>query len=511
MTRDDILANLDKPWDIVVVGGGITGAGVFSQACEAGYSCLLLEQRDFAWGTSSRSGKLVHGGLRYIAQGQIRTSFHSVQERQALLKRYAGLVTPLDFVVPVPPGGFIVRCGLGCLLAVYDQMAGRRSRQFIPASVLANHVPPMAAASRGAWQFTDGTTDDARLVLRVLADGRRLGGVAANYVEVKDLLRDATGRVAGVAASDRESGRTWEVRCRVVINATGVWADELRQALGYPRQLRQLRGSHLVFPHHRLPLTHSIALQHPKDRRNMYVIPWEGRILVGTTDLDHQAPLSYEPRMAPEEGAYLLETIQAAFPDAHLVAEDVISTTAGVRPVVNTGKKDPSKESRDEVLWVDPGMVTISGGKLTTYRYMAMKALRAATRELPPPSPRTATPETLDGLSPRLLGRYGPDAPRVLALAGDGGLQTIADTQYWWEELDWAATNEQVLHLEDLLLRRTRVGLLLPNGGADMLSSVRARVQTLLGWTDDKWNQEVVAYQALWQTAYSPSLLTRTA
>ena len=340
MTRDEAWNALDAPWDLVVVGGGITGAGVFSQAVAAGYRCLLLEQRDFAWGTSSRSGKLVHGGLRYIAQGQIRTSFHSVREREHLLRRYAGLVTPLEFVIPMPRrGGIFMKWGLAALLAMYDQMAGRPSRQFHRGAGLVARVPGLAGAEQGAWSFLDATTDDSRLVLRVLAEGRALGGTALNYVEVAGVLRNARGHVTGVTVVDVESGRSREVLARAVVNATGAWADRLRADPDHPPRLRPLRGSHLVLPRQRIPLDRAVALRSPADGRNLYILPWEGRILLGTTDLDHSPSLSLEPAITPAEGRYLLGAANATFPQANLVPGDVLSTMAGVRPVVGTGKR----------------------------------------------------------------------------------------------------------------------------------------------------------------------------
>lgn len=512
MTRDEAWDRLDAPWDLVVVGGGITGAGVFAQAAAAGYRCLLLEQRDFAWGTSSRSGKLVHGGLRYIAQGQIRTSFHSVREREDMLRRYAGLVTPLEFVIPMPRrGGCVMKGGLAVLLAMYDRMAGRPSRKFRRGEELSAHVPGLAGLERGAWSFLDGTTDDARLVLRVLAEGRAQGGTALNYVSVARVLRDGEGRVAGVAAVDVVTGRSREVRARAVVNATGAWADGLRCDQGGKPRLRPLRGSHLVLPFHRLPLDRAVALRSPTDGRNLYILPWEGRILLGTTDLDHPASLSVEPAIAPEEGRYLLEAVNAFFPQANLVPGDVLSTIAGVRPVIGTGKKDPSRESRDEALWVDDGLVTIAGGKLTTFRRMARRALDLAVRDLgapgqPPVAGSPVDPDAVD-LPARVAGRFGPDAPAVLAGALPGGLETIEDTRFLWAELDWAVRHEQVVHLDDLLLRRTRVGLLLPDGGASLLPALGPRVRPALGWDEARWDLEAISYNDLWRRFYSPALL----
>jgi len=502
----DRAALLEREWDVVVAGGGITGAGVFNLACRRGLACLLLEQRDFAWGTSSRSGKLVHGGLRYIAQGQIRTSFHSVRQRERLLREYRGLVSPLGFAFAAPPGGWPMRLAVRMVLAFYDMMAGRRSRRYHRGPELAELVPGLACPAGGGFSYLDALTDDARLVLRVLDEGRGLGGVALNYMAVTSLLRARGGEVEGVAVEDRQSGRTHEVHCRVLVNATGAWADELRAQLGHPPKLRRLRGSHLIFPRARLPLDRAVGITSPADGRNMYVLPWQGVTLLGTTDLDHDLPMDGEPHISAGEGAYLLETVNHWFPDAGLTEADVMATQAGVRPVIGTGKKDPSKESREESVLADQRMVTIGGGKLTTFPMMAERALRAARRWLPDgPKAATAPPAPDEPEPDELAGRHGPHAAQVRELGPPG---QVPGTSVPWAELRWAARAEQVVHLEDLLLRRTRLGLLLPDGGDGLLERIRGVVQTELGWDDPRWEQEAEGYRRLWRAAYSPARLS---
>jgi glycerol-3-phosphate dehydrogenase len=510
MSRTALLGRLDDAYDVIVVGGGITGAGVFSRATAMGYRCLLVEQRDFAWGTSSRSGKLVHGGLRYMAQGQFSTSYHSVREREAMLKSYSGLVHPLSFAIPVPGGNPIMKLGLGFVLALYDAMAGRRSRKFWRGAALNNHLPGLKGLDKGAWTFTDGTTDDSRLVLRILAEGQERGSVAINYVEAKAPMLDAAGAVVGLQVRDVEGGGEYEVRAKAVINATGVWADHLRRAMGQEPRMRPLRGSHILIPKERLPVDLAIALKSPADRRNMYMLPWEGRVLIGTTDLDHREPLGNEPTITPGEGSYMLDALHASFPDAGISESDVISTYSGVRPVVDSGKKDPSKESREESVWVDRGLITITGGKLTTFRRMAHKALHAAAPFLPPSTAVLAVEreiEVAEGVSPRLLGRFGNEAPNVIAGTDQARLDVVPGTHYLWAELDWAAKHEQVVHLDDLLLRRTRIGLLAVEGGVGLLDSIGERLRPLLGWSEPKWAIEADRYRALWRASCSPGLL----
>ncbi len=531
--RDEILSRVTEPWDVIVVGGGITGAGVLREAARAGLRCLLLEQRDFGWGTSSRSGKLVHGGLRYLKQGQVKTTWHSVREREKLLRLYRGLVEPLEFLLPTckgaKPGPLSLRLGL----AVYDLMAGRKSCRYCDAAGALDKVPHLdTRVMTGAFTYLDAATDDARLVLRVLREGRRLGGVTLNYARVEEPLTGRAGRVRALAVRDMLAGRTLEVPGKVVINATGVWADGLRGYLGAKPRMRRLRGSHLVFNRERFPLNLAVSFLHPRDGRPVYAFPWEGTTLLGTTDVDHTPSLDMEPRISPGEGEYLLEGVRWLFPALELDTGDVISTFAGVRPVVNTGKKDPSSESRDHVIWSDRGMVTVTGGKLTTFDLIARQALKEARRWLdgaPAAGPgRAGKPagETLDDgfddhhkqvtgwrAGPgrdqlrRLSGRYGPDAAAILEEAGQCGYDAVPGTSVLWAELRWAARCEAVVHLDDLLLRRTRLGHVLPEGGAGLAGRLREKLLPALGWDRQRWEDEWRRYSRLWRQAYSPALL----
>jgi glycerol-3-phosphate dehydrogenase len=277
-----------------------------------------------------------------------------------------------------------------------------------------------------------------------------------------------------------------------------------------------LRGSHLVFPRWRLPLAQAVSFLHPVDGRYVFAFPWEGVTLVGTTDVDHHAPLDEEPSISPQEVAYLMAAASAQFPSRNLTLDDVIATFAGVRPVIGTGKADPSKESRDHVIWQDNGLLTITGGKLTTFRLIALDALRAVRDHLPDmppvddkaPALNHVDPTLLEGsgldqaLRTRLIGRYGADAPRLVTAAKAGELEPIPGTHVLWAELRWAARAEGVVHLDDLLLRRVRLGLLLPGGGAALLSRIRNICQPELDWDDAYWESEVATYRQLWHTHY---------
>lgn len=522
--RDEVFSRLDQPWDLVIVGGGITGAGILAEAARMGKRALLVEARDFSSGTSSRSTKLVHGGLRYLRQGQVKVTRESVIERERLLREAKGLVTPLGFYLTSFRNDTMPGWMFGAGLAVYDLIARKWAHEKYGAEELVARLPCLAgAALKGGYHYYDAQTDDARLTLRVLREAVRRGGTAVNYARAIGLLRTApsnggAGRVRGIVVRDEVSGRTAEVQAPIVINATGVWADGLREKLGATRKLRPIRGSHLIFPRERLPIDEAISLLHPRDGRAVFAVPWEGVILFGTTDVDHGEDLESEPRIAGDEVEYLFELARHAFPQADLGPSQIRSTWAGVRGVINTGASNPAKESREHALWNEDGLLTVTGGKLTTFRMMALEALKAVGWKgqrgpIFDHPEEVEVPESVDvDTRARLLGRYGTEAPAVLALAHDGdagangdALARIGDVPALWAELRWAARNEGVVHLDDLLLRRVRIGQLLEQGAIPLLDRIRTIVQPELGWDDAHWDREEQRYRQIWTSAYGTS------
>ncbi len=507
-TRGDDLARMpSQEWDLVVIGGGITGAGVAQQAARRGWTVLLIEQRDFAWGTSSRSSKLVHGGLRYLKEGDIKTTLHSVQERQRLMREAPELIEAQSFLfadcVGRKPGRWLFQLGL----VIYELMAGQRSHFYASLKDAQALAPGLAPGlMRGAMVFTDAKTDDARLVWRVLMEARRDGATVLNYAQAQTLQMDA-GQVSGLLVQDVITGHSYPVRAKSIVNATGVWADCVRSGVGAKPLLRPLRGSHLVVPFWRLPVAQSVSLMHPVDGRPVFLYPWEGITLIGTTDLDHHGDLDVEASITPAEVDYLMQAVNDQFPGAALTPADISACYAGVRPVVGDATGNASKAARDHAVLDESGLITVAGGKLTTFRLMAQDALALAAPHVGKPfareddaiftPPGALNPRWSAFVRHRLTARYGYRAQALAGAADPVELQTIPGTNTLWLELSIAAQHESVQHLDDLLLRRTRLGILLPRGGLDHLARIRELCEPHLQWGAVGWRTEMARYQAL--------------
>ncbi|MEN8097886.1 MAG: glycerol-3-phosphate dehydrogenase/oxidase [Chloroflexota bacterium] len=516
--RQKLWSSLDRERDLLIIGGGITGVGILRESARVGLDALLVEQRDFAWGTSSRSSKLVHGGLRYLQHLQVGLTRASVRERERLLGEAPGLIDPLGWLLANYEGDSPGRWMFSAGLSVYDLLALHWSHRHYDALDFQQIAPHISSQGlQGGFRYGDAQTDDARLVLRLLQEALDDGGEAINYTRVDSLLRDEAGHVVGATLTDQVNGESQSVTARLVINATGAWADKTREPLGLAAELRPLRGSHLIFPGNRLPVAQAISFLHPIDRRPVFVFPWEGISLVGTTDVDHRIDLDQEPCISPEEVSYLMAAVQYRFPSLELELTDILSTFAGVRPVIDTGKAKPSDESRDHVIWQDSGMITVTGGKLTTFRLIAHETLKHARKVMPDLPQIEPKQPVLDASDPtefqqfeleqnvrqRLVGRYGTHATDVITSDDPSLFDPIPGTNTLWVELVHAARREGVVHLDDLLLRRVRIGLLLPHGGIALLPYIRELVQSELGWSDEKWMEEEETYLDLWARCYA--------
>ena len=538
--REQVIAQLsdDRPaaqWDLVVVGAGILGAGIYAYAAQLGLKVLLLEQRDFAWGSSSRSSKMVHGGLRYISQGQIGLTKESVEERQKLLECAQGLVEPANYVMSHYKGQFPSKGLFGLLMHIYGFFAGGKQHQSLSALNYQMLSPGCASfgikggALTGGTQYTDALTDDARLVYRLIQQGNQLGASSLNYCKVIGLLRDSfdanrsdtqnaqdnNSRVIGVRAklSQSENGREIEIPAKLVINATGAWSDKLdAQVL-----LRPLRGSHILVPQWRLPVFNVVTLLHPRDKRPVMIYPWQNTTLIGTTDIDHGQSLSHEPKMTADELDYIFELVEAQFPTAKLSEQDVISSFAGIRPIVLDKPLDKSVSASDEKrthsIFEQAGLITVCGGKLTTFRVIAQEVLEKSAKTLDLSIPLKSfeifenTAESMFESHYYLAGRYGACLRDYLQEFADGEIdklwQPIRYTQTIWLELVIAVKYEQVHHLDDLMLRRTRLGNVLPQGGVDILAQVESLCTPFLSWDEARWQEERERYLQIWQDYYS--------
>ena len=534
-----------KPWDMLIIGGGITGAGIAREAARRGLAVLLIEQKDFAWGTSSRSSKMVHGGLRYIASGDYKTTLLSVRERERMLSEASGLVNEMHYIMPHYKGKFPPPWIFKILLRVYDGLAGKRYSKYFKKDAFLSLNPNIKQDKfLGASQFSDAVTDDSRLVMRVLAEAIHDGAQAINYLKAETLITNEQGLVVGATLKDtcsednaqnnvQSNVESYDVYAKVVVSATGAWADTLRMQASkqteqsFHKQIRPSRGSHLVVSKERLPIEQAYTFLHPEDKRAVFVFPWENRTVLGTTDLDHPPLDDSEVGITNEEVDYLLTATNELFNDAKLNRKDVISTWAGVRPLISEGgdgkRVSPSKEKRDHSVWLDNNLVTVSGGKLTTFRLIALDVLEKCQEVLTldksviqkqtlnddhvfsdtaPTNPKFFT--LPKALQQRLQGFYGRQLDTLLELAHEDDLAYVTDSNTIWAEIRFATRHEQVIHLDDLLLRRTRLGLILPNGAMTPLISARLKqiCQQELGWNEQKWQQEAQRYQNLWQRYY---------
>ncbi len=472
-------------WDMIVIGGGATGVGVAIDAASRGYRVLLLEQSDFGKGTSSRSTKLVHGGVRYLEHGNVSLVMEALKERGLLLKNAPHLVRNLGFVVPNYDWWEAPFYGIG--LKLYNLLAGKY--KFGPSRVLSREetlqqLPSIRTEGlRGGVIYYDGQFDDSRLLVNLVATAFEQGATLLNYAPVTALMKDAEGFVDGVRFRDTESGEVLEVRGQVVVNATGPFVDSVRRMADESVEpiVAASQGVHLVFDSSFLPGDSAIMVPHTSDGRVMFAIPWHGHTLVGTTDTP--VPLAtLEPVALEQEVEFILQTA-ALYLEKKPSRDDVLSVFAGIRPLVRSGQSEGTAAlSRDHVVRIEnSGMVTICGGKWTTYRHMAEDVVDlAATLARLPEKPCVTSHLRIHGfhVAAEKFGRlrvYGADAPAVRELEEDGpGLaEPLAETlPYTGAEIVWAARHEMARTVEDVLARRTRALFL--NAKAAMAMAPRA-------------------------------------
>ncbi|HEY7289222.1 MAG TPA: glycerol-3-phosphate dehydrogenase/oxidase [Vicinamibacterales bacterium] len=513
MRRAEMLARLDQrddPWDILVIGGGATGAGIAVDAASRGYDVLLLEQHDFGKGTSSRSTKLVHGGVRYLEQGNIALVMEALKERGLLRQNAPHLVGNLAFVVPNYDWWEAPFYGLG--LKVYNALAGKygfgTSEILTREETLARLPTIKTEGLRGGVVYYDGQFDDARLLINLMETAADQGATVLNYVRVEAITKGDDGFVAGVIAVDQETRKRWTPSARVVVNATGPFSDSVRR-MADPEVLPLIapsQGIHLVFDHSFLSSDAAIMVPHTSDGRVMFAIPWHGHTLVGTTDTPIETA-TLEPRPMKEEIDFILETAGQYLHKAPTRA-DVLSVFVGIRPLVKGGDgKLTAALSRDHTIHIDQsGLVTTTGGKWTTYRNMAEhtvdQAADLARLDERPCVTRTLNVHGFHSSAERFgtLSMYGSDALEIQDLMRDA--PSLADPlhpqlPYSGAEVVWATRHEMARTVEDVLARRTRA-LFLNARAADKMAPAVARLMAAeLGWDATRQAAEVAAFSQL--------------
>jgi len=517
--RDHSLDRCSRPFDLVVVGAGITGCGIALDAAQRGLQVLLVDKGDVAGGTSSRSSKLIHGGLRYLKQMQFRITRLACRERDRMLALSPHLVRPIRFVYPAYHGDRTPGWQIDLGLWMYDRLTARPEKHSqLEPDALSELAPGLDLEGLDrALAYTDAVADDARLTLAVAATAHAYGAAMLTRCELLEGVRGPDGRITGLVLADLESGTSLSVEADVVINAAGVWTDVIRDRLGLEgRHLRPSRGAHVVLRRGRLPLGAAVTLPSPDDGRPVFLIPHPEGILVGTTDLYHDGPLD-DPRPSSAEVDYLLRAASAAFGGEPMGRDQVCGCFAGLRPILDTHADDPSEASREEGIWEEAGLLSVAGGKLTTWRSTAEEAVDAAlgllgeerarftapcaTRGTPLAGLAPAdlaerlghvsglAPELADGLARRLAAAAWPaldlarDRHDLEPLADDVAL-TAAEVR---AHLHWGA----VLHLDDLLLRRVRLGMWRPEAARAVLPALRPVVMDGMGWDGARWEREV--------------------
>lgn len=523
----------DRRFDLVVVGGGITGAGVARDAALRGLSVALLERRDFASGTSSRSSKLIHGGLRYLQQGDVGLVREAATERYAVRKLVPHLARPAQMLVPAGSRATYAKLSVG--LWTYDRLAGvsdeERYRMLGRDETLALEPTLRPEHIYGAGLYYEYLTDDARLVIEVLKSAAALGVVIANYAEVEGFLVE-NGRVAGVHVRDHVSGDALPVAGTVVVNAAGPWVDGVRllSEAGDKPRLRLTKGIHLGVRTARMGLSR-IVVMNARDKRGVFAIPRGGVTYLGTTDTDYPQPEDY-PYITMDDVEYLLDAANRTFTlDPPLVAEDVVSAWAGLRPLLQQEGKKPSELSRkDEIMIGSGGLISIAGGKLTTFRRMSERVVDLVAERLSAsgaaaPERRGASEEALldsgetgddlvayaerlasrwprvdTDVIERLVALYGSNAERLVdGIAADPVLAEryaphLAVTR---AEVEYTVRDEMVLTLEDFMERRSRLLLWEADNGVSVLEGVAQTLADALGWPPERVRDEIGRYRAL--------------
>jgi glycerol-3-phosphate dehydrogenase len=514
-------------FDILVIGGGITGAGVARDAAMRGLRTALVERHDFASGTSSRSSRLIHGGLRYLEHGWLHLVFESSRERRTLMRIAPHLVGPLAFTWPVYDEARVPLWKLGAGLMVYDALAlfrnlGGNHQRLVPDEVLELEPAIRREGLRGGARYFDASTNDVRLTLATVRAAADAGATIINHAEVRSLRR-AGAHVTGAHVVDRISGKDVDVTARVVVNATGPWSDSIRRMADTHATtvLRGTKGVHIAVPRDRIANRDALTILSAIDGRVMFVLPAGSFTIVGTTDTDYAGPID-EVRAAPADITYLLRSANEYFPAAQLEPTDVVAAWAGIRPLVAGGGAAPSSTSREHsITWTAPGLLTVTGGKLTTYRSMAASVVNQVARALGVPARAAPThwvalpggdmrsfDEEVEAatatigvgaLAKHLVRMHGTGWRAVWTIVGSNtalSAPVVPTLPYIVAELHYAVEQEMALTLGDLLIRRLHVAFETRDHGIAAAPAAARTVGPLLGWSENDYAAQLAAYRA---------------
>lgn len=504
--------------DVLVIGGGIVGAWTALAAARQGYRTALVEKGDFASGTSGKTSRLIHGGLRYLQQFRIGLVRQAARERDRLLETAPRLVKPLTFLIPVYRGHSPKRWQLRIGLFLYDALSRRKilpRRRWLSREEALRLEPELNSEGLvSAARYSDAFAHDARLVLRVVQAAAEAGALVANYARVTELLREV-GRVRGAKVLDEETGTEREIRAKAVVNATGVWSTEF-QPTEERLRFRPTKGIHVFVPRRRIGHRQAVVLT-AKDGRVVFVLPWGSLTLIGTTDTDYRGDRDH---VEAESGdvEYLIETVNAFFPRATLRSEDVIGAYAGLRPLLDTGEAKESDISRKhEIIVTSDGLITAAGGKLTTARAIAEEVLSKLEAIAHAQDPAKSVGTKSFPLAPRRqksaidqMPSLGAD-PGVLArlaeitateIAGEWGTKRpellhriVPGTDVCGLEVLYSAQQEMVVHLEDLMIRRTGLAYEVRDGGLHVAPAIVELLSEELGWDAQRRGQEIARYR----------------
>ncbi len=545
--RDSLEKFSEETFDILIIGGGITGAGIALDASARGLRVALVEKRDFASGTSSRSTKLIHGGLRYLEHFDFALVREGLRERAILLQIAPQLVKPFPFVIPIYRNArrnydhpLKMRAGL----LLYDLLAGRysfgshRRLSYDQVLKLAPHLDTQGL--KGAFLYYDALTDDSRLVIEVIKAAYERSASIANYTRAIGFIKDAEGQVAGAHLRDELTGNEIAARSRVVINATGVWMNDI---IGLDRQsgkqmsksVRPSKGIHLTVSADRLQISSAWLIPSLRSHRFYFVVPWEGRVNIGTTDNDYAGDLD-SPRAEKDEVGEILGAINSYFPSAELEPSDVISSWAGLRPLISesNAKKTTDVSRKEELYESTHGLISISGGKLTTYRLMAERAVDLAARRLSKRfgivsgdvdtnnialSGSLMTREQLGKVAQRLVEneKLTTETADHLVYAYGSNYQQLIEFMHKDEQLReplveglphlraevlHAARSEMALTLADVLARRTRLAMLAGDGSLRCAPVAADLMGRELGWSDDEVKRQIAQFTTEYEREY---------